>query len=191
MLLTANPTFLDAYQVEIFTAAECDRIVAEAEQSNRWSAAGIYSGTSQSITPRERSVMSTPLEGDERTWPLSALLENLAEANDRVFRYRLETVPAHDRPSVLRYEAGSADHFRSHRDAGRGAPTRKLTFSVQLSDPSEYQGCDLIMNDRGSVASKQRGTLIAFPSFELHHVTPVVSGRRYVIVGWVHGPTFA
>lgn len=103
----------------------------------------------------------------------------------------LEAIPGTDRPSILRYDAETADHYRTHADAGSGMPTRKLTFIVQLSDPSDYAGCDLVLTGNRTVGSRAHWALIVFPSYQYHHVTPVISGRRYAIVGWVHGPTFA
>jgi PKHD-type hydroxylase len=100
-------------------------------------------------------------------------------------------IPPADKPSVLRYDAGSADHFRSHRDSGTFSSTRKLTFIVQLSPSDAYSGCDLVFSDVGEIATRQQGALIVFPTFEFHHITPVLRGRRHAIVGWVHGPTFS
>jgi PKHD-type hydroxylase len=35
-----------------------------------------------------------------------------------------------------------------------------------------------------------RGAIIAFPSFFLHRVTPIVSGVRKALVIWATGPAF-
>lgn len=69
---------------------------------------------------------------------------------------------------------------------------RKLTFVLQLTDPSEYEGGDLILwNSRNPrVMQKKFGRLLFFPSNILHEVTPVTKGIRYSLVGWVHGPAF-
>ena len=75
-------------------------------------------------------------------------------------------------------------------DAGKGSPTRKLTFIVQLSRPNAYKGCDLLFTGSRSVGTRTRGALIVFPSYTFHHVTPIMAGTRYAVVGWVHGPTF-
>ena len=39
-------------------------------------------------------------------------------------------------------------------------------------------------------AHKARGTLVAFPSYVMHRVTPVTSGTRKSLVAWVAGPKF-
>lgn len=70
---------------------------------------------------------------------------------------------------------------------------RKLSCSVQLSDPDTYEGGDLILeNTQGTqfVAPRQKGSVIVFPSFLKHRVTPVTKGVRYSAVGWMRGPAF-
>jgi len=68
--------------------------------------------------------------------------------------------------------------------------TRKLSFSLQLSHPDEYEGGELQFLDAGLLreAPKERGQLIIFDSRVLHRVRKVKSGTRKSIVGWVVGP---
>ena len=70
--------------------------------------------------------------------------------------------------------------------------TRKLSVSVQLSDPSEYEGGDLeLMVNRNYIkVPKEKGTIIFFPSYLTHRVTKVTSGKRNSLVAWFHGPSF-
>lgn len=89
------------------------------------------------------------------------------------------------------YQGGS--HYDWHVDAGPNTYSpRKLSISVLLTDPKDYQGGDLqIMSGAEPVVCKKdRGTLIAFPSYALHRVTPVTKGIRKSIVAWVAGPPF-
>ena len=190
-LLSGNPNALGIHEQPLFAAADCARIVRLVGDSPAWQRAGVYSGTREGSTVdlEERSARSVSLPLDDAGWPLSTIIEGLTTANDEYFRFDLVTVPADDAPSVMRYEADSADHFKAHRDAGPFAPTRKLTFTVQLSNPSDYIGGDLVFPDLGGTAPRAIGTLISFPSFEFHHVTPVLRGTRFAIVGWVHGTT--
>ena len=113
------------------------------------------------------------------------MLSALSQPEDKV-----TGLDAGDRPAVLRYEAGTNDHFRPHIDVGSTNSTRKLSFVVQLTDPNTYQGGDLVFSDLGRSAPREQGTLIVFPSFLKHVVSPVVSGTRHALVSWLHGPTF-
>ena len=64
---------------------------------------------------------------------------------------------------------------------------RKLSASLLLNDGSEYEGGDLmILNE--TIQQKKQGTIIVFPSFMAHQVTPVTKGTRYSAVCWMLGP---
>ena len=68
---------------------------------------------------------------------------------------------------------------------------RKLSFSLQLSDPDQYTGGELEFLDNSGktmFAPKQRGTMVVFDSRLKHRVRRVKSGLRKSIVGWVVGP---
>ena len=68
---------------------------------------------------------------------------------------------------------------------------RKLSFTLQLSDPDEYEGGNVqLIDDSGKsyIAPRQRGTIILFDSRTQHRVIKVKKGVRKSIVGWVLGP---
>ena len=71
---------------------------------------------------------------------------------------------------------------------------RSLSIVVQLSDPNDYDGCDLELLNMGekrpTKMMRDRGTLIAFPSYTLHRVTPATRGVRNSLVAWVTGKPF-
>ena len=76
---------------------------------------------------------------------------------------------------------------------------RKLSMSVQLSKPEDYEGGDLRFNLRGldshfedTIMSpppefKQQGSIVVFPSFLWHKVEPITKGTRYSLVMWSLG----
>jgi PKHD-type hydroxylase len=69
---------------------------------------------------------------------------------------------------------------------------RKLSISIQLTNPEEYEGGELYLydEDKGTLMSKEQGTLIIFPSYVLHEVMPVTKGERNSLVTWVTGKQF-
>jgi PKHD-type hydroxylase len=73
-------------------------------------------------------------------------------------------------------------------------PPRKLSLSLQLSDAAQYEGGALQLygasNGRIETAPRTRGTVIAFPSYVLHRVTPVTKGTRKAVIAWCSGPKF-
>ena len=63
---------------------------------------------------------------------------------------------------------------------------------VQLTDPEEYEGgeLELCLGGEPFVVPKEQGTLITFPSYNLHRVRPTIEGTRHSLVGWVTGRPF-
>lgn len=91
------------------------------------------------------------------------------------------------------YDGKEGGHYDWHIDFGRhNHLPRKLSLSVQLSDSAQYEGCDLNfqIDSKIEVAPRKRGTVIAFPSFFMHRVTPILSGTRKSLVLWATGPAF-
>ena len=88
---------------------------------------------------------------------------------------------------------GIRNFFEWHMDFGTGdLSNRKLSITVQLSDPDEYEGGELqfMINQNIFTATKEKGTAIIFPSFALHRVTPITKGTRKSIVGWISGTPY-
>lgn len=65
---------------------------------------------------------------------------------------------------------------------------RKLSFTLQLSKEDEYTGGDVIIHSNNIIASRSYGSITFFDSLIPHEVTPVTSGFRKSLVGWVLGP---
>lgn len=89
------------------------------------------------------------------------------------------------------YRASEGAHYDWHADHGAKSPTpRKLSLSVQLSDAAAYEGCDLqTRTGKEPIPTpRERGTVIAFPSYVLHRVTPITAGMRKSLVAWAVGP---
>ena len=69
---------------------------------------------------------------------------------------------------------------------------RKLSFTLQLTNEDEYTGGNLEFADFDDssyrfLVPKSRGTVIVFDSRTPHRVTPIESGIRKSLVGWVVG----
>lgn len=93
------------------------------------------------------------------------------------------------------------DHHGWHMDTlSHGALVRKLTVVVQLDDGDDYDGGDLELLRFGVARAeavelprapmRQRGSVVVFPSFLVHQVTPVRRGQRRTLVAWFVGPRF-
>lgn len=97
------------------------------------------------------------------------------------------------------YHATDQGKYDWHHDTVWAGPTlqrRKISMVIQLSNSADYEGgnfemykddCDQVPD---AEAIRQRGTVIMFPSFLRHRVTPVTKGLRYSLVSWHEGPCF-
>ena len=126
---------------------------------------------------------------NENNWICGFLMHYVNIHNRDNYGYDLHGLDS----NVIQYSRyGPGGFYTWHTDvAGPQMPLRKLSFTLQLSDPSEYEGGELqfIDNNRNSFfAPKDLGTLITFKSDMLHRVRPVKSGVRKSIVGWMCGP---
>jgi PKHD-type hydroxylase len=89
------------------------------------------------------------------------------------------------------YYATENGHYGWHHDVhwqSLANSDRKLSVTVQLSDPSEYEGGDFEFAECDNPTSKEKGTIVVFPSYLSHRVTPVTKGVRKSLVAWFHGP---
>jgi PKHD-type hydroxylase len=119
--------------------------------------------------------------------PLRSALQQLNEG------FRLEVSDFSTGCQIARYSSEVKGHYSWHIDLGTGRfSRRKLSLSVQLSAAKDYEGGDLQFHLSGLDENKmrQQGTLIAFPSFHEHRVTPVTRGERFSLVAWVDGPPY-
>ncbi len=67
---------------------------------------------------------------------------------------------------------------------------RKLSSTLLLNDPSEFEGGDLELFQGGSMngpfpkAERRAGCVFIFPSFMMHRVAPVTKGVRKSLIVW-------
>ena len=93
------------------------------------------------------------------------------------------------------YNAVDDGKYDMHNDTvlrNTSGNVRKLSFSILLNDASEFEGGDLEFYTARtpSVKKLDKGTIIVFPSFLMHGVSPVTTGTRRTLVGFVGGPNF-
>ena len=81
---------------------------------------------------------------------------------------------------------------------------RKLSVTISLTEPNEYEGGNLEFDMRNQKDWEQdktkairicneirpRGSIVVFPSFVWHRVAPVTKGTRYSLVIWNLGWPF-
>ena len=72
---------------------------------------------------------------------------------------------------------------------------RKLSMTIWLNDPDEYEGGEFDIEIKGprmdvryDTLKLKKGSIVVFPSDKWHRVRPVTSGVRKSLVTWFRGP---
>lgn len=137
---------------------------------------------------RKSSVIFLP-PNEEHQWAYDKLGMLCMQCNAQ--RYQFNVNGFYQELQLAEYGVG--DFFNWHLDFGVGEIShRKLSITVQLTDENAYEGGDLefMVNHKTVVAPRKKGTVVVFPSFIMHRVTPITKGTRRSIVGWISGPPF-
>ena len=92
---------------------------------------------------------------------------------------------------VSEYSKGQFYHWHMDNtiDMDTEPPVRKLSMTLLLNDPSEFEGGNLEIAGKKMSHMKQ-GHAAIFASFLQHRVTPVTKGIRKALVIWFNGEPF-
>ena len=122
----------------------------------------------------------------QNLWIFTRLRDLVQEVNQNFYKAKLiDLFEVH----ILEYPING--FYDWHTDLGRGInSTRKISVIVLLSAPEEYTGGELIFNSKMHDLPTTQGSVITFPSYLMHKVNPVKSGKRFSMVTWFHGPFY-
>ena len=185
---SAPYAFLDpAVHAGAFTLEECRAIRDLGGSFEPGRTAG------EQVTPyRDAHVAGLPLS-DQTRWVFDRLAQAAMVTNAQFWGFDLFGI-AMPSLQLIRYRSGQ--HHGWHRDGCDGAfATRKLSMTVQLSPPGDYEGGALEFfwesePSRIPPALTAAGTILVWPAHLLHRVTPVTRGTRYALAVWIDGPPY-
>jgi PKHD-type hydroxylase len=173
---------------KIFSKEECETIISYG--GTTFEKGSILLNGGEHLNPEIRdSEVSWVHPSEDTKWLFLRLSEVIEQINAKYFGFDLLGIL--EGIQLTKYEAPSG-FYCGHIDKLFGRVVRKLSITVQLSDPTSYEGGELrlILSKDPQVMDKSLGKLIAFPSYVLHEVTPVTKGTRYSLVAWVAGNQF-
>jgi PKHD-type hydroxylase len=174
---------LYAFWNNAFSKLECETIINTAKNK------GLVKGKTKVESDVRNSKISWLYPIDNIDWVFRRVTDITLNLNERFFKFDLFGL--NEGFQFTNYEAPSGKYGK-HVDRGMNIPVRKLSISIQLTNPEEYEGGELYLydDDKGTLMDKTQGTLIIFPSYILHEVMPVTKGERNSLVTWVTGKQF-
>jgi PKHD-type hydroxylase len=173
-----------------FTQGELDRIEAYGDNLAHGKATLFGRDTSEEYGEIRITRTAWIRPSPETKWIYDRMQSAVRTLNDKVWQFDITGFSEDFQYTI--YEGSEGGHYGWHVDQGDLTKRRKLSLSLQLSDPSQYDGCDLQLHGAHHIdtAPRTRGALIAFPSYVLHRVTPITRGVRKSVVVWTTGPKF-
>jgi PKHD-type hydroxylase len=123
------------------------------------------------------------------------LIHSLAlQANNDAYGFHIDDIEA---CQFGLYEESDKGHYTWHIDfkgfdETRDKQMRKISVVIQLSEPTEYEGGELQLkysnySEQQKSDMLKKGSVITFPSFVEHRVTPVTKGKRLSLIGCAVG----
>jgi PKHD-type hydroxylase len=127
-----------------------------------------------------------------------SLFQFMLEANDNKFRYNVFNYEQNGQNEKVQFTEYSVDNFynwhQDRLDSSVNGTNRKLSLTVNLSNPESYEGGDLEFFAGESppvdITKRKQGSVVVFDSCDWHRVTPVTKGVRYSLVTWLWGVDF-
>ena len=173
-----------AWRAEVFSKEECEKIIKIAKDTGMEEAT-----THDGKKDIRKSDVSWLMPSENLDWAYRKITDTVLHLNERYFKFDISGF--NEGFQFTNYKAPSGNYGK-HVDRANNFVIRKLSLSVQLSDPKDYEGGDLRLyeSNKAKVMQKEQGTLILFPSFILHEVMPVTKGERNSLVAWVTGKQF-
>lgn len=169
----------------VFTRDEVSAIRARLDGAD-WQDGRLTAGAQSSEVKRNRQL---PATGEAARELGQSILQRLGQTP----LFLSAALPLRILPPMFnRYESGET--FGIHVDnAIRVNPFSQerlrtdLSMTLFFSDPEEYEGGDLIVEDHYGAQSVKlpAGDMVLYPSTSLHEVTPVASGARVSSFFWL------
>lgn len=199
--LTLNPrvtgfaTFSYAWWDEFFTPDQVEKIIQYCDKHGVEESHVVNGGENVVDSKIRKSQVKFHSPNEENKWIFEGLVQLAEFINTNYFNFDLT---GFDNFQFTVYD-GEGANYDWHTDLifGPDFPIemnlpRKLSFSMILSDPTEFEGGEFEISVSGEPIpiEQKKGRVIAFPSFVRHRVAPIKTGQRKSLVFWVVGPKF-
>lgn len=182
-----------------FTPEQCEWIINAAKKENpSWAQTGGTPTLDKTFNHRRSKIVWIPPDHPELGFVHKVYWQIVTHMNNQYYQAHLTSLPP---LQFTQYCEQYQGEYKLHMDldwldntiVSQYNHQRKISAIVQLSDPNTYEGGDFefghdVPHKPNRNEIRKQGTLMSFPSFLHHGVTPVTKGKRYSLVGWFEGP---
>lgn len=191
---TPAPLEYEKLYENVFTKEECELIISKYGNDPSLFY-GMVGSESFNVIPSHRVVKTMDITEEMEPWLYTRIVELVYRINEETFKFDLYGMLDDFVLGVYNADNGEYGngHFTWHVDAAGGTSAfRKLSVIVALSDPTEYEGGEFQVFSGGiaNYSKLDQGSVIVFPSYMQHRVTPVTEGSRKVLINFAVGPRF-
>ncbi len=137
-----------AYWEKAFTKEECQSIINIAKDK------GLIKGTTKDKTDVRSSKITWLYPNDNLDWVYRKITDIVLNLNERFFKF--DIFGLNEGLQFTNYKAPT-DKYGKHIDKALDSLIRKLSLSIQLTDPKEYEGGELFLyeDEKGTEIEKR------------------------------------
>lgn len=179
----ANLEIISINKSELFSKEQCEQVLSNCIEE-LWLPSTVIGDTDFHRSRRQK------LRGEVDGFPFLNIRDVTKMANSEIYDFSLMGIIDQDYPQVFKYSEN--DFYKMHMDLNPMAPSRKLTFIINLSDPTTYKGGEVeFLNIKVDPAlTAEQGSCLVFPSYIPYTINPVTGGTKHIVIGHVHGAVF-
>lgn len=175
----------------VFDAKACSDIIDYCKKNLKIEEA--LAGNKNNVSSTRKSNIAWIYPSEQTNHIFHKIIEKTNQINQF---YNFDIVGITEPIQFTSYDGIGNEHYGWHLDMGaKRQSRRKLSLVIQLSDEKDYEGGELQVHsgsddDVIKAEIKKQGSMIFFPSYLRHRVTPVTSGHRYSLVSWLSGQPY-
>lgn len=177
----SQPTSLDGLVTSerILPADVCERLVVALDApSFSWRVAEVHSGTPEASVKPARQALVAPGDKTAVAGEVVKAIDEYLHGHELVRQLNLERSPL----GILNYGVGG--RYTTHRDSGPAHPERVLSLLLYLND--DFEGGTTCFPSRDLEVRPVPGMGVLFDSSLAHSGEPVLRGRKFAMVTWLH-----
>ena len=177
----------------VLTSQQCDELICTGQSEPRINAT---IGTTDKITKLDQRYRKSIISWIPfaKALPIYQVIRRWMEVTNNNY-FGFDTVQLSEQGQYAEYSKGGFYnwHMDSNVEMAAMPTVRKISMTLLLSDPKDFEGGDLelfcgeTLDSEKNKFKLKRGYAVFFASFLLHRVMPVIKGNRKSLVMWFGG----